>query len=306
VKGTVSPGNSLVGSQTNDQVGYAVKVLPSGHFVVSSFEWSDGATQHVGAVTWVSSAANCVGLVSAANSLIGSHANDQVGIVVTPLRDGNYVVGSFDWANGSLPNAGAVTWRNGSLPSTGVVSSTNSLVGTQHNDEIGAGAFGLGGVVALSNGNYVVASPQWGNGVLTQTGSVTWGSGGIGITGVVSSANSLVGSHSGDRVGSGAGFFTFNNVTALGNGDYVVFSPNWANGAAAGAGAVSLGAGSFGTHGPVSAANSVLGAAPDVGASLTWTYDYVHAQLVVGRPADNVVTLLKTVTYQVSMPIVLR
>ncbi len=46
---------------------------------------------------------------------------------------------------------------------------------------------------ALTNGNYVVSSPYWDNGTVTDAGAVTWGSGTAGVSGVVSSANSLVG-----------------------------------------------------------------------------------------------------------------
>ena len=45
-----------------------------------------------------------------------------------------------------------------------------------------------------------------------------------GITGAVSAANSLVGSTAGDQVG-------YDGVTALSNGNYVVSSPDWDNGA---------------------------------------------------------------------------
>ena len=63
-------------------------------------------------------------------------------------------------------------------------------------------------MTALSNGNYVVRSPYWDNGAATDAGAVTWGNGTSGVTGVVSAANSLVGSTAGDRVG-------YDGVTAL-------------------------------------------------------------------------------------------
>ena len=53
---------------------------------------------------------------------------------------------------------------------------------------------GYADVTALSNGNYVVISPYWDNGAIANAGAVTWGSGTSGVTGPVSSANSLVGS----------------------------------------------------------------------------------------------------------------
>jgi hypothetical protein len=104
-------------------------------------------------------------------------------------------------------------------------------------------------VAALSNGNYVVRSPNW-NGDL---GAVTWGSGTAGVSGVLSAANSLVGSDPGDF---GRGFF---GVTALSNGNYVVASPNW-NG---GRGAVTWVDGTTGQtldgQGVITAQNSLVG-----------------------------------------------
>ncbi len=68
----------------------------------------------------------------------------------------------------------------------------------------------------------------------------------------MSAANSLVGSTGLDRVG-------YYGVTALSNGNYVVRSPGWDNGAATDAGAVTWGNGTTGAAGVVSAANSLVG-----------------------------------------------
>src|SRR5262249_38288686 len=79
---------------------------------------------------------------------------------------------------------GAVTWGSGTASVSGVVSAANSLVGASPGDFVGGG-----GVTGLSNGNYVVRSPQW-NG---RRGAVTWGSDTAGGSGGASDANSLVG-----------------------------------------------------------------------------------------------------------------
>ena len=59
-------------------------------------------------------------------------------------------------------------------------------------------------VTALSNGNYVVASPHWSS----NKGAITWVNGSTGQTGnstnTISSGNSLVGSTTGDFVGAAA------------------------------------------------------------------------------------------------------
>jgi len=70
-------------------------------------------------------------------------------------------------------------------------------------------------------------------------------------------------------------------------------------------GAVTWGNGTAGTAGPVTPNNSVLGAAVDGGDSLIFAYDYAHNQLVVGRPADNIVTLFRSF-YRVLLPVVLK
>jgi Repeat of unknown function (DUF5650) len=173
--------------------------------------------------------------------------NDFVGAVVTALSNGNYVVSSGSWNNGAAASAGAVTWGSGTAGVSGPVSATNSLVGSSANDEVGNE-----GVTALSNGNYVVNSPTWDNGAATDMGAITWGSGTAGVTGPVSATNSLVGSAANDFVGGGG-------VTALSDGNYVVSSPNWNDGATASAGAVTWGSGTAGVSGIISTMNSAIG-----------------------------------------------
>ena len=245
ITGPVSAANSLVGTAQDDQVGGFVTALTNGNYVVMSTLWANGAASAAGAVTWSSGTSGIAGPVSAGNSLVGTAQNDQVG-TATALTNGNYVVTSPFWAN-SGPNTGvgAVTWGSGASGITGAVSAANSLVGSTVNDLVG-----FAGVTTLANGNYVVNSPRWYNGALANAGAVTWGLGTSGITGVVSAANSLVGSSGNDSVGS---------VTALTNGNYVVWSPTWSNGSLARAGAVTWGSGTTGLAGAVSVANSLVG-----------------------------------------------
>ena len=253
VSGTVSATNSLVGSTTNDQVGtFGVTVLSNANYVVSSSNWDSGAITDVGAVTWGSGSTGVSGVVSAANSLVGSTTSDKVGNNgVTALANGNYVVRSPDWDNGAIANAGAVTWVSGATGVSGTVSATNSLVGSTASDQVGF-------VTALTNGNYVVTSLSWDSGAVANAGAVTWGSGTTGVSGVVSAANSLVGSTTGDQVG---GF----GVTALTNGNYVIRSFSWDNGAIANVGAVTWASGTTGVSGTISATNSLVGSTVDDG-----------------------------------------
>jgi len=107
-------------------------------FVVRSPQWNFNVSGGDGAVTWVSGTTGLNGVVSAANSLVGSKTSDHVGSQgVTVLTNGNYVVDSPFWNNSAAMRAGAVTWANGATGLVGVVDATNSLVGTNSNDQIG-------------------------------------------------------------------------------------------------------------------------------------------------------------------------
>ncbi len=295
--GEVSSANSLVGSTNGDFVGdnFGVMVLTNGNYVVSSESWDNGTIVNAGAATWCSSVTGCTGVVSAANSLVGSSPNDSIGRVLK-LTNGNYVVNASGWDNGTTANVGAVTWCNGTIGCTGTISSGNSLIGSTANEIIGSF-----GVTALTNGNYVVNSPNWNNnGAIVLAGAVTWCNGTAGCIGTVSPTNSLVGSTAFDRVGT----FTIDRmddirigrVVPLINGDYVVHSSDWRNGTIGLAGAISFGNGSTGTFGAITADNSVRGTLSGFGSTLKFSFDAVNYQLIVGRPFENIVTLFRPTT----------
>lgn len=250
--GSLSAANSLVGTTTNDSVGSELLALNNGNYVVGSPQWDNGSAQNVGAATWADGSTagpRRIGPVSVANSLHGgSNDYNYVGNRLTALTNGNYVVGSTSWNN----NAGAATWGDGLTGRVGTVTQFNSLLGSQDGDNVG------GVVVALANGNYVVASQYWDNGATLNVGAVTWGNGSSGRIGFVSAANSLIGSTANDYVGG--------QVVPLSNGHYAVCSPSWTNGASANAGAVTWGDGSTAgprTVGAVSAGNSLTVAVAD-------------------------------------------
>ena len=277
--GNLSAANSLQGTAGS----YSTKVylLSNGNYVAVNPLWNPGAVSGAGAATWVSGVTGQVSdyvantnqnIVSAANSLVGSAINDNIGSGgITALTNGNYVVTSHNWDNGVIVNAGAVTWGNGGGGTVNAVSSGNSLVGSTASDQIGwNGSKSM--VVALSNGNYVVGSRYWDNGI-ADVGAATWGNGAGGTAGVITSTNSLVGSTASDQVGA--------TIYALqSNGNYVVGSFNWSNAGAANAGAATWGSGLGGTIGAVSVANSIVGSTLD---------DFVSASGVVALPSGNYV-----------------
>ena len=284
MSGAVTAANSLVGSKANDYVGDGgVTALTNGNYVVRSTSWDYfSAVIDAGAVTWGSGTAGVVGAVSTANSLVGSKASDMVGSGVTALTNGNYVVRCPYWDNGLVVDAGAVTWGNGVAGVIGVMSAAKSLVGSTAKDNVGSG-----GVTALANGNYVVRSPSWANGVVVDAGAATWGSGASGVVGAVSAANSLVGSKTADLISR-------SGVSALADGNYVVSSTNRASDLVANAGAVTWGDGAAGTVGAVTAINSVLGDVAGGGPTMVFAFDPVNNRLVAGYPAGNHVSLLLT------------
>jgi hypothetical protein len=240
----VSPLNSLVGTTAGDFVGsHGVTVLSSGNYIVRSPLWANAGAAQAGAVTWASGDTGRVGPVTLQNSLVGSSSMDKVGSALTTLTNGNYVVGSWLWDSGGVPDVGAATWGSGSGGTVGVIDAGNSLVGTQANDAVGTG------VTALTNGHYVVRNPEW----HAQLGAVTWGEGAYGSRhGAVGVGNSLVGTAAGDRIASGG-------VVALSNGNYAVASPAWSKNAVSQVGAASWCDGAQPTTGTVDAAHALTG-----------------------------------------------
>ena len=248
----VSTSNSLTGTDATDGVGSGgVVELVNGDYVVVSTNWTNGGGGNAGAVTLVNGAtgrarANNNFTVSTSNSIHGTGTSDSVGNgEVVALANGNFVVGSTSW-DGPAMDSGAATLVSGTTGKAVVdnlfaVSTANSLHGTTASDAVGRT------IIGLSNSNYVVQSARWSDGAITSVGAVTLvnGSGtnaGKALTDnslVVSTANSFHGTTINDQVGRGT-------VKELSNGNYIVQSDQWNNGAATKAGAVTLINGSSG------------------------------------------------------------
>ena len=247
--GKVSSTNSLVGSSVYDKTGLRdITVLINNNYVVSSYDWDNGSLIDVGAVTWCDGESGCAGLISSENSLTGLHAYDRAGKGgVAGLANASYVVLSPAWDLDRVKEVGAATWCDGEKGCSGPISAENSLVGSDAYDRVGGG-----GISPLANSNYVIHSPEWDNGYLTDAGAVTWCNGQTGCSGAVSPTNSLVGSTNYDLVGNGG-------IAALRNGSYVVLSPRWNSGAVIDAGAATWCDGEKGCTGVLSTTNSLAG-----------------------------------------------
>jgi hypothetical protein len=230
--GAVNTGNSLIGSSVNDKVGSAGIIgLSSGSYVVLSPLWDGTNAADVGAATLRDGSMSTYGVVDASNSIVGSTASDRVGSGGVSLNNGNYVVTSSNWDNGSVIDAGAVTWCHGSTGCLGTVNAGNSLVGTTAGDLVGSMDQYNTSVNTLNNGNYVVRSPKWDHGIATDVGAVTWGNGTVGTVGPVGNNNSLTGSTANDLVGN---YY----LTQLANGDYLVVARYWDHGGTVDVGAI--------------------------------------------------------------------
>lgn len=260
--GAIGATNSLVGANVGDLVGENVFTYhgsPGAEFVIGSPSWNyfDGATLQAGAgALTVIPAAGVTGVVSSANSLIGTHAGDGIGATVVSPGAGSYILSVAPSWDG---NKGAVTYVSLTSTATGVVNSANSLVGGFAGDRIGAAFtpddYPLGnwdylapgtGVQFLDHG-YLVRAPQWN----ADTGMVAFGAAAAGVSGTLDAANAqsiaLVGQQAGDFLGRRVGLGS--------NGNYLVVTPLW-NG---GHGAVTWGDGMAGVKGLVSSANSLTG-----------------------------------------------
>ncbi len=256
--GPVTTLNSLHGTTANDVIGFGfTTALQNGNYVVRSPEWDRGAVVDAGAATWGNGNGGTVGPVTAANSLVGTTPADSVSsLLILDLANSNYIVFSPDWDNGPIVDAGALTWGSGNGGTVGPLSAANSFIGGTANDHIGGGGVSIS---FLPNGNAIVPNKTFDNGGVVDAGAVTWINGNGGTAGVVSAANSIVGSSTGDSVSDAAG---------LSNGNYVVFAPSWDNGAIANVGAVRLVNGATGGSGFLTPGNSIIGTTANDGVGL--------------------------------------
>jgi hypothetical protein len=222
----VSAANSLVGSNTNDYVGSNSSVTTSNLIDSNGIQATSGSAYLVkspywnsnkGAVTFCTDGndTNCLGVVSSSNSLVGSTADDYIGLNVTLIPSGGYVVSSSWWDNGSNAGAGAAFPCSAS-GCKGVASTSNGLYGEA------AGAQGGISITPLTGGGFVVGSYAW-NGSGADYGAATFCSSvtdSACIGKAVSKTNSLSADIANSMVSSGG-------VTALSNGNYIVKSSNW-------------------------------------------------------------------------------
>jgi hypothetical protein len=247
--GEVTPANSLVGAGDLDGQGFAALALANGNYVVEDGTWSSGGHVWAGAFSWADGTRATTGVISAANAIVGTEDYESVGSYAVPLANGNYVIVADTYDE----SRGAVLWVDGRAPTSGEFSGEHAIKGATPGDHVG-------GVFALSDGNYVVDTPTWSDGSHFEVGAITWADGTRPTAETVSPANSVVGTHDSDRVGGCPDTYFCPHVTALAHGAYLVSSPVWDDGDAEDVGAVTWFAGHAAASGVVSAENSLTGA----------------------------------------------
>jgi hypothetical protein len=125
-------------------------------------------------------------MVSTANSLVGTAANDLVGTGIAALGNGHYAVLSGYWNNGATAQAGAVTWATGHAALSSDVNAANSLVGVATDD-----AVGYYGIRYVDSNHYVILNNAWNNGAQAQAGAITLASDAFRIAGTIQGYNSV-------------------------------------------------------------------------------------------------------------------
>lgn len=127
ITGFVTASNSLVGSSANDRVG-SIMVLSNGNYIVANQLWdclvASGCLSDmvdVGAVTWAKGDAGVTGFVNVSNSLVGSAANDKLGLLSVALSNGNYVIGTGNWDSTASTDVGLAAVVNGSADIYGIM-----------------------------------------------------------------------------------------------------------------------------------------------------------------------------------------
>jgi len=104
---------------------------------------------------------------------------------------------------------------------------------------------------------------------------------------MVAAANSLIGNVADDQV-------SLRGFIELTDGFYLMFSPNWDNGALANAGAVTLLRGDAPVSAIINLGNSVIGTVASPGGNFRLIYDFnsTSATLAVGQPYSNRVSVI--------------
>ncbi|CAN5618016.1 hypothetical protein BH11PSE7_BH11PSE7_19040 [soil metagenome] len=203
--------SALTGSHSGDGIGGGGYQFQGTSYVFKSGTWNG----NFGAWTWINSTTGASapgsGIISAANSLVGTAANDLLSASLSTSTSGRALLIAPRYGNG----AGALaSFTNAGF--AGTLDSGSALVGSSPTDNIGNY-----GSSYLTGNYYAIFSANWGG----NKGAITVIDTTQALSGVVGSTNSLVGSATGDLVGNGT-----SSLRQFNNGKVMVFSSQWGGG----------------------------------------------------------------------------
>jgi hypothetical protein len=193
-------GSSIVGDNVNDQLGgTGITALSNGNFVIASrMDDGNGFTQP-GSVMLINGSTGA----QIGNTIYGDNNFDNIGDKVKELSNGNIVVASPQADNGALTGVGEVMLINGT---------TGAQIGSTITGDQGADLLGSKGITELTNGNYVIASPNDDHAGVTDAGTARLVNGTTGVQ-----VTTINGDDAGDKVAN-------NGVVALMNDKFLVIS----------------------------------------------------------------------------------
>jgi WD40 repeat protein len=209
-------GYVLVGDEPDDQIGFGRVVgLSNGNFVVTASRDDIDGVVDAGSVTLIDGVTGVL-----IGQLTGNSTRDRLGnLGAVELSNGNFVVVSPSDNEDGVARAGSVRLVNGV---------TGTQIGSALAGDVEFDFLGGGGVTALPNGHYVIASPSDDEGGIVDAGSVRLVDGFTGTQ--IGSA--YAGDADNDRVGL--------RVRDLPNGNYLVASRVDNEGGISNAGSVRL------------------------------------------------------------------
>jgi len=185
----------------------AVTALSNNNYVITSPSDDSGATIDAGSVRLMDGITG----TQIGSTIFGDQEDDKIGESgITVLSNDNYVIASSKDDNGTMPDAGSVQLVSGT---------TGDAVGPLLIGATSRSRLANGGVSALGNNNYVVASGEDDNGTMSDTGSIRLFNGNTG-----EQINALFGDGSSALLGLGLGTAE-KVINVLGNNNFVVLSP---------------------------------------------------------------------------------
>lgn len=289
--GAVTNANSMIGEEIGARIGeFGSTILPNGNFLIYSTNANFGG----GALTLCSGTTGCpIGGVNETNSLVGN-TNERIDNDFQILDNSDYVVPIPDYdrntgeatGGSSVVDVGAVKYCSGTSGCTGFPSDQDAISGTNAGDRVGSR-------IRVVGNNYIVASPEWDDAKTADAGAITLCGGNNDCTDTnVSVSNSIIGTDTFGSLGNGGirqvgenfavvslGFIQTNSNAKLGGG---VTQP----------GVVTFVDGLGTTTGTIAdSPNTVYGDNPTEDFNID--YDPVNDQMVVGRFADDIITIFR-------------